>query len=239
MTRAALVVSHGQPLEPAPAEAELARLAGRIAEYLPGWRVGAATLADPAALPRAVAALGPGGRVFPLFMAGGWFTRVHLPARLAAAGAVDWTVLEPLGCLTDLHDLAVRIARDEGGEVLLAAHGSGKSAVPADIAAHVAGLIGRATARRSEAAFIDHAPQLQAVRGFGPGAVCLPFFAAQGGHVSEDIPAALQIAGFQGRILPAIGLHPEVPAIIARAVERGELVCASGCRWRDTGPKMA
>ena len=108
MTRSALIVAHGQPSDPEPAEADLARLAAQVAALLPGWTVASATLAAPDALRRALAALGPEGRVFPLFMAGGWFTRVHLPARLAAAGAAGWQVLEPLGCDPALHDLAVR-----------------------------------------------------------------------------------------------------------------------------------
>ena len=39
----------------------------------------------------------------PVFMAGGWFTRVHLPARLTAAGGAGWRVLEPMGCDPAIH----------------------------------------------------------------------------------------------------------------------------------------
>jgi sirohydrochlorin ferrochelatase len=233
MTQAALIVAHGQPSDPDPAEAELARLAASVAVLLPDWRIGFATLAAPGALARAVAKLGPEGRAYPLFMAGGWFTRVQLPARLAAAGAPLWQVLEPLGCDPDLHALAVQIVKAEAPEtVLLAAHGSFKSAVPADIAAHVVAAIAKATGCRTEAAFIDQAPQLSHATGHGPRAICLPFFATEGGHVRDDIPAALQAAGFQGRILPPLGLHPDVPALIAKAISRGVAVCADRCRWQ-------
>lgn len=232
MTGAALIVAHGQPSDPDPAEAELARLAAAVAALLPGWQVGSATLAAEGALGRAVQELGPQGVVFPLFMAGGWFTRVHLPGRLAAAGGQGWRVLEPLGCDPALHDLTVRVAVQAGAEaVILAAHGSFKSSVPADIAGHVAGLI-RAVGVRVEVGFIDQSPQLETLHGHGPGSVCLPFFAAGGSHVTEDVPAALKAAGFQGRILPAIGLHAAAPGLIAAAIRRGEGVCQMACRWQ-------
>ena len=104
-----LIVAHGQPSDPAPAAAELAAFAARVAVLLPGRRVAAATLAEPGAMAQALSDLGPGGVVFPMFMAGGWFTRVHLPAKLREAGAQGWSVLELLGCLPALHDLAVQV----------------------------------------------------------------------------------------------------------------------------------
>ena len=229
----ALIISHGQPSDPEPAEAGLAALAARVAVHLPGWQIGSATLAAPGALDRAVRTLGPQGRAYPLFMAGGWFTRVQIPARLAAAGAPGWQVLEPLGCDPAVHDLVVRLVRAEGADsVLLAAHGSFKSPVPADIANHIATRITDETGISAAAAFIDQDPQLAQITGHGPGSVCLPFFAAEGSHVLGDIPAALARAGFPGRLLPALGLAPEIPALIARAIEKGQPVCASDCRWQ-------
>jgi sirohydrochlorin ferrochelatase len=65
----------------------------------------------------------------------------------------------------------------------------------------------------------------------GGAGVCLPFFAAEGGHVSDDIPAALGQAGFTGRILPPVGLDARMPGIIAAAILRGETVCVGACRW--------
>ena len=241
MTRGALIISHGQPSDPGPVEADLAGLADRVAALLPDWRVGSATLAAAGSLERAVAELGAGGRAYPLFMAGGWFTRARLPQRLAEAGGSGWRVLEPLGCDPAVHDLAARIVGTAGAEeggadrVLLAAHGSFESRVPADIARHVAGLIERATGVPAEARFIDQAPRLSGAAGFGPGSVCLPFFASEGGHVTLDIPAALREAGFQGRLLPAVGLHPDIPQIIARAIASGDPVCASRCKWQSGG----
>jgi len=229
MTQHALIVAHGQPSDPRTAGAALEVLASRVETLMPGWSVGAATLAEDGAMTRAVAGR-PGGVVFPMFMAGGWFTRVQIPKRLAEVGAEGWVVLEPFGCDPAVHALCVTIAREAGvAQVILAAHGSLKASAPSYIAAHVAGRIAKETGADVAAGFIDQEPQLSTLT--GRGGVCLPFFAAGGGHVSEDIPAALAAAGFTGRILPPVGLDARVPEIIAAALARGVPVCAGACRW--------
>jgi sirohydrochlorin ferrochelatase len=231
---AALLLAHGQPSDPGPAARALEALAARVAALTPGRTVRAATLAEPGALSRAVAGKS-GGVVFPMFMAGGWFTRVQIPARLSEAGATGWTVLEPFGCDPAVHDLCVAEVRASGARaVILAAHGSFRSQAPADIARHVAGKIARETGRPVTTGFIDQTPRLATLTGFGPDAVCLPFFAADGGHVSEDIPQALAEAGFLGRCLPPIGLDRRVPGLIAAAITRGVPVCNAACRWAAT-----
>lgn len=218
MTRFALILAHGQPSDTDPAAAALERLADEVQALLPGWQVGAATLAEAGALARAVAGR-EAGVVFPMFMAGGWFTKVQIPAQLAGAGIGGWSVLEPFGCDPALHALCVSIVREAAAdEVILAAHGSFKSSAPADIARQVAGRIAGETGARVTVGFIDQEPQLAGLT--GRAGVCLPFFAAGGGHVSEDIPQALARAGFRGRILPPVGLDARVPGIIAAAIAR-------------------
>lgn len=227
-----LIIAHGQPSDPRPLAAEVEALAEAVATVA-GRPVAAATLAEPGALAAAIGQLGPRGLVYPLFMAGGWFTRVNLPRKLAEVGGAGWQMLEPMGCDPAIHDLAVALAREAGSEsVVLAAHGSGRSPVPADIAAHVAQRIAAELGVRAEAAFIDQTPRLADLGAHGPGAVCLPFFAADGGHVTQDIPAALAEAGFVGRLLPALGLDDRVPALIAAAIAAGQPVCAGECRWK-------
>ena len=220
----ALIVAHGQPSDPRPAAAEIEALAARVAALLPGWQVGAATLAEPGALARAVAA-GPPGLVHPLFMAGGWFTQVNLPARLAAAGGHGWRITDPLGTDPALHDLTVAIVREAlagaaAGSILLAAHGSSRSPAPAEVAQRMARRLTAETGLPCDAAFIEQPPRIaEAARGRGD-ALCLPFFAARGGHVAQDLPAALAEAGFAGRVLPPVGLDPRVPGLIAAALAR-------------------
>ena len=229
MMRHALIVAHGQPSAPRPAGAALEMLADKVQALMPGWAVAAATLAEPGAIARVVEGRA-GGVVFPMFMTGGWFTKVQIPVKLKEAGTTGWTVLEPFGCDPAVHELCVTLVREAGGtEAILAAHGSFKSSVPSDIANHVAGRIAAEAGVRCVAGFIDQEPQLASLAGFA--GVCLPFFAAEGGHVSDDIPAALAEAGFQGRILPPVGLDPQVPGIIAQAIAQGVPVCSGACRW--------
>ena len=233
-----LIVAHGQPSDPGPAAVELAGLAAKVARLLPERAVASATLAEPEALNKAVTRLGPGGVLFPLFMAGGWFTRVNLPARLHAAEAQNWQVLEPLGCLPTLHDLAVEVVREamqtRAGPMLLAAHGSFKTPVPSDIAHHVAAKIRATLGCEVIAAFIDQSPQLKDLPPLEDQSLCLPFFATSGNHVTTDIPAALTSAGFTGTLLPALGLHPEIPALIAAAIRAASPVCVQECRLRQS-----
>lgn len=229
----ALIVSHGQPSDPGPAAAEMAFLAAKVQSLMPEARVMAATLAEEGALERAVAVLGPELRVYPMFMAGGWFTRTHLPERLAAAGAPGARVLPPFGLDGAVQALAVTVAREAAARlgrapgdlpVLLAAHGSFRSPAPAEVAEAVAArLRAEGGFARVEAAFIDQSPRIvEAAAGFPDGALVLPFFAARGGHVVEDLPQALDSAGFRGTVLAPLGLDPRVPGLIRRALRAGD-----------------
>lgn len=225
-----LIIAHGQPSDPLPAARALEDLAGRVAAHLPEWQVGAATLAEAGRLEAEAA--GVPGWLFPLFMAGGWFTRVHIPDRLTKAGASGWQMLEPFGCLTALHDLTVEIARESAApRLILAGHGSFKSPVPAAIVGHVAGRITREAGIATSVAFIDQTPRLDQLEAADRAATCLPFFAMAGGHVADDIPAGLDRAGFAGTILPPVGLDARVPALIAAAARARQGVCAGACRY--------
>jgi sirohydrochlorin ferrochelatase len=227
MIKQALIVSHGQPSDPDPAEAALAGLAAKVAELLPDWRVDSATLAKPDALAKAVAGR-PHGMVYPMFMAGGWFPMTELPRRMEAAGAVDWAYLPPFGLDDRVQALVVTLAQEAAEaqgrtpaqtDILLAAHGSFRSSAPAEVAQAVAHRLKRAGFARADAFFIDQEPRIATASGFGAGSVCLPFFAAEGGHVTDDLPEALAEAGFGGRMLPPLGLDARVPSLIAAALQ--------------------
>uniref|UniRef100_UPI0039B9B2E2 sirohydrochlorin chelatase n=1 Tax=Albidovulum sp. TaxID=1872424 RepID=UPI0039B9B2E2 len=142
MTRALLIVAHGQPSDPGPPEAEMHALATRVAGHLPGWLVRSATLAEPDAL-RAALQGADEPLVFPLFMADGWFIRSLLPRRLSEAGAPGLRILTPFGLLPDTGTLAVTVLAEALASqgwtaaetvLVLAAHGSGRSPYPADAA---------------------------------------------------------------------------------------------------------
>jgi sirohydrochlorin ferrochelatase len=226
MTKTALIVSHGQPSDPGQAERALADLARRVGQHLPGWQVLSATLAQTGALAAAVAGRGP-GVVYPMFMAGGWFPTVELPRRMAEAGAEGWVQHPPFGLDPGVQALAVRMAQEAAAErgqaagetaVLLAAHGSFRSPAPSEVARALAGRLAGEGFAPVKACFIDQEPRIAQATGFGPRSICLPFFAAEGGHVTDDLPAALAEAGFEGRVLPTLGLDPRVPGLIAAAL---------------------
>lgn len=226
MTQAALIVSHGQPSDPEPAERALAALAAQVSVHLPGWQIGSATLAQPGALARAVQVRGR-GLVYPMFMTGGWFPMTELPRRMVEAGALDWTYLPPFGLDARVQALALTLVKEAAEalgqtaaqtEVLLAAHGSSRSAAPAEVAMRVAAQMQDAGFVRAKAYFIDQEPRIATATGFGADALCLPFFAAEGGHVLDDLPGALAEAGFAGQVLPPLGRDARVPGLIAAAL---------------------
>ena len=67
-------------------------------------------------------------------------------------------------------------------------------------------------------AFIEEAPFLDDVVPEGP-AVCLPFFATNGGHTTEDIPQGWR---GHGPIAPPIGMNDAIPDLIAAALRTAE-----------------
>jgi sirohydrochlorin ferrochelatase len=133
-------------------------------------------------------------------------------------------MLAPFGLDPAVQDLTVDLARRAAGrgatELLLAAHGSFRSPAPAAVARAMAAKISAATGlARVLPGFIDQSPRIAEVaRDLGPTAVCLPFFAARGGHVIDDLPQALAEAGFAGDLLDPVGLDPRVPGLIAAAL---------------------
>ena len=222
----AVLVAHGQPGEPAPQEAAMQALAARVAGCLPGATVRGATLAMPGALEAAMAGLAR-PLVYPFFMAEGYFTGRVLPARLAGREARQ---IAPFGTDPALPALISRVtvaAATEAGlnpaaaTLLLAAHGSQVSATSKDTTYAMARALRPLVPFRGiEVGLIEEPPHLaDAARGLGT-AICLPFFALRAGHVVGDIPEALAEAGFAGPLLPAIGEHAEVPALIAAALSR-------------------
>lgn len=231
-TRSAILVSHGQPSDPVPAEAELAELATAVARALPGWHVGSATLACPGALDAAVEAAGPAPLVYPLFMTEGWFTGENLRKRLAAVTGAR--VLPPLGVSPDLPALAAdllkaRIAAQgwqaASTRLFLAGHGSGRSPNSArDTRAFAEALGGLMTLAEIRVGFVEEPPYL-ADQAFdlGETSICLPFFAARGGHVTDDIPEALDLAEFRGLRLDPLGCAPGIAGLVARALLAAEV----------------
>lgn len=234
MNRPVIIVAHGQPSEPAPQQAAIETLAASV-QALAARPVIGATLASPGALESAVAQAGADALIYPMFMAAGWFTGKELPRRLALAGAGNAHILPPFGTDPELANLcaanAGRAAREAGWEafdttLLLIAHGSQRARASALGAMSMAGQLAPDFGQ-IVLGFIEEAPFLaEAAQGLGPRTIALPFFATRAGHVTDDIPQALSAAGFTGICLPPIGLVPEVPALIADAIKRGDAAIA-------------
>lgn len=221
----AVIVSHGQPGDPAPQQAAIEALAALVADEDPGIGVKGATLAMPGALALACDAH---SLIYPMFMAEGWFTRTELPRRLAEAGSATARILRPFGTDPGLPDLIVakasQAATAQGWHpldttLLLSAHGSQRSQASYTITQALADRIAPRF-HQVVTGFVEQAPFIaDAARGL-TRAVSLPLFALQADHVLQDLPDALDQAGFTGPRLAPIGLAPEVPAMIAASIRR-------------------
>lgn len=221
--KAAIIVGHGQPSDPDPAEADMADFAARVAADLPGWQILGTTLAKPGALDRALSACPPGAVIYPMFMTHGWFTQVQLVRRL---GDRPVRIAPPFGTDPALPALTARhlahVIADHGWtttetRLFLAAHGSGRSPDTArDTRAFGAALARHIALAEIRVGFVEEAPYLaEAAAGLGPRAICLPYFAARLGHVIMDIPEALDRADFKGLRLAPIGCLAEIPKLVA------------------------
>lgn len=221
--RRAVIVSHGQPGDPEPQQRAIEELAGQVLRHDPGCPVAGATLAMPGAL---AATCDDDSLIYPMFMAKGWFTCTELPRRLAQAHAPNAHILRPFGTDPALPDLMVTLATKaataQGWQpaettLLLTAHGSGRSQASFNITNALAARIAPRFARVITG-FVEQKPFIaDAARNLGQ-AISLPLFALQADHVLHDLPEALDKAGFTGPRLPPIGLAPEVPALIAKAI---------------------
>ncbi|RKF17081.1 cobalamin biosynthesis protein CbiX [Roseovarius spongiae] len=221
--RSAIIVSHGQPSDPDPAEAALARQAPE----LPGWFVQTATLAKRGSLESALSRAGAAPVIYPMFMTDGWFVRSALRDRLRDVKAP--VVLPPLGVDPGLPDVALQALAAEldrqgwsAGEttLLVTAHGSGRSRNSArDTQRFVERLGERAPFAELRIGYVEEPPHLGEAAALCPRqSICLPFFAADGGHVQEDIPQALQATGFAGPCMAPVGLLPGIGRLMARAI---------------------
>ena len=199
-------------------------LAEAVGAAAPGWVVRGATLAGDGTLDASLEDL-PKAQVYPMFMADGWFTKTNLRKRLRGHAGEQ---MPPFGVDPSLP----RLVRAHLGEVLdarawterqtplvLLGHGSGRSPYPAlDMAIFADRLGWRGPLR---CGFVEQDPRLSdALAGQPAQSICLPFFAARRGHMLDDVPEALAETDFAGLVMDPIGLLPDVPRFIARALNQ-------------------
>ena len=228
-SREPLIVAHVQPSAPGPPALWLQGFAKAVNNHLPTWTIRAATLAMPGAVERQVAEMQSGSPVFPMFMADGFFVSRMLPKRL---GDADLPILPPLGFDVFLPDLVVdRVKQtladldwnEAQSHLLLAAHGSAKGPKAAESArAFQNALSKRFDTLQISVGFVEEAPFIaDAGKALPPQSLCLPFFALEGDHCRQDIPEALEEAGFSGPTLPPLGTWRETAKLVADALPHG------------------
>lgn len=224
----ALIVAHGQPSDPDPAEAALATYAAEVDGYCDGVSIHSATLAAPEMLETRLNELPEDTVIYPLFMAKGWFVTSALPKRL---GDRDIRILDPLGVDPDLPALVAKSLRDTlsdrhweatATDLVLAAHGSGRSRNPSEVATAFSEELAEFISFRSiRPGFVEQAPSIsEAASGAGDQALCLPFFACTGGHVLDDVPQELDRADFSGHVMPVVGELPTIKRHIANSLTK-------------------
>ncbi len=216
--------------------AEFARAVGR---HLPDRRIASATLADAAALPRALAAAGDRARIYPMFMSDGWFVSSLLPKRLAEARAAGLEILPPFGLDPHLPALCANrvaeAAEAEGLEpatatLVVAAHGSPNDPRAAAAARAAAdGMAARLPFAEVRVCFVDQPPFLAEGLSVKGPAICLPFFATAASHVEEDLPEAVTATGFDGTVLEPIGRSARAPAFVARSLAMPARMSPKSC----------
>ncbi len=213
------------------AHAEVVRAKGCFAEVAVGLLNGTPSAADAlAGLTSRVV------HVVPFFMEQGWFVREAIPRALGDGQGHDLHYHDPVGVhpvMANLADARVRRAYDTDAtrfSVLLVGHGSARSpGRPMALHRHVAALAKTGHFAQVRAAFLEEPPLLaDALREWQalPVAV-VGFFAGEGGHVREDLPALVAAAraerGDAGAPLLDLGViadDPAMPCIILDSVSR-------------------
>ncbi|WP_170360128.1 CbiX/SirB N-terminal domain-containing protein [Ruegeria arenilitoris] len=224
----ALIVAHGQPSDPTPAEQVLAEYAAEVDVLCAKVTVRSATLAAPGIFEERVSKLTDDAVIYPLFMAKGWFVTSALPKRLAGR---NLRILDPLGVDPDLPELVAGALRDrlvenqwtaQETDLVVAAHGSGRSRNPSAVALAFASTLEKYLAFRSiRVGFVEEPPSIsEAASGLSEQAICLPYFACTGGHVLEDLPQELAEATFKGQLMPVVGELPPIKRHIANTLSR-------------------
>lgn len=217
-----LMVAHGWPSDAEAAEVALAGIAARVQRFLPDLTLRSATMAKPGSLEAALTNLQPNSAIYPFFMTDGWFVNSALRKRVG-----EVRMLAPFGLEPALPTQAAAWIRnasqgtiDGTSRVLLAAHGSARGMAAANATEAFADKLRAALPGDTiDVAYVEQTPFINdCAPNLDDATLCLPFFAMEGGHVREDVTETLRQGGFGGSILPAMGVAPETPELIAKSL---------------------
>lgn len=216
------------------AHADALRAQRRFAAVAVGLLNGTPSAADALAdlAPRVV-------HVVPFFMELGWFVREAIPHALGDGRGHALRYHAPVGVHRDMAALAAkRVLRVCGSAaprfaVLLVGHGSARApGRPMALHRHVEALSATGQVGQVRAAFLEEPPLLaDALREWrGSPVAVVGFFAGEGGHVRDDLPALLAaehaargIAGAPLLDLGVIADDPAMPQIILDQVAQDAL----------------
>ena len=180
--------------------------------------------------------------ILPYFMAAGYYTDVVLPREMGLEGPVTRRagrtvrVAEPIGTDPRLAEVILERAREAGfdGTQALGLLGHGTERNPASARttlAHADRLRQRGAAPEVIPVFLDQEPRVTRILDLTAARdiVLVPFFAADGWHVSETLPADLGLVeggierdGRRIRVSAAVGSSP---SMIALVLDRVRAVC--------------
>jgi sirohydrochlorin ferrochelatase len=231
----AIIIALGQPSDPEPHDATMQAMAGKIAALLPGWTIRGATLESPASMAAAAEGLDR-PMVYPLLLVNGFFMAQVLPKRLARL-LPDADILPPFGEDAAIPrlvtDILVQCALSHhfafsDTSILLAAHGSEVFPASRLTTEQLAREVeSRTSFKRVIPGYIEERPYISESATDIGQAICLPVFALSASHVAVDVPEALAKASFQGIILPPLGMHENVPPVIASALQQHAMKAAA------------
>ena len=207
------------------AHAAALRAEGRFADVAVGFLNGSPAPAEAlASLAASVV------HVVPFFMEQGWFVREAVPRALGEVPGRRLHYHPPVGTHSGLAALAaMRVQRAAGADaahfaVLLAGHGSARApGRPMALHRHADAVAAMGKFARVRAAFLEEPPFIQdALRDWRTLPVgVVGFFAGDGAHVREDLPALLAAERGQRSAngapvldLGSIGDDPAMPRII-------------------------
>jgi len=164
--------------------------------------------------------------IYPLFMSSGYFVETVLARRITEGDLpVPVKVLPPIGLSTRLPKLLWKRSLEvaclaefspEDTRLLLTGHGSKIGRTSAQATEHAARqLVDFSVFNKVQTAFLEEPPLLQNQLAADRGpTVIAGFFASDGLHAYDEVPAAIEETGANAVYTGAIGTHPEIVDLV-------------------------